>query len=53
LLQLAADRDQAAQQIKDTLSAAAAGTMPNRGQITSGNAHVRELLRRADQLAGS
>jgi hypothetical protein len=53
LLQLAADRDQAAQQIKDTLSAAAAGKMPNRGQITSGNAHVRELLRRADQLAGS
>ena len=53
LLQLADDRDQAAQQIKDTLSAAAAGKMPNHGQITSGLAHVRELLRRADQLAGS
>jgi len=53
LLQLADDRDQAAQQIKDTLSAAAAGTMPNHGQITSGLAHVRELLRRADQLAAS
>jgi hypothetical protein len=53
LLQLANDRDTAAQQIKDTLSAAAAGHMPNHGQITSGLAHVRELLRRADQLAGS
>jgi hypothetical protein len=53
LLQLAADRDQAAQQIKDTLSAAAAGNVPNHGKITSGLAHVRELLRRADQLAGS
>ena len=53
LLQLADDRDQAAQQIKDTLSAAAAGHMPSRGQVTSGLAHVRELLRRAAQLAGS
>ena len=53
LLQLANDRDQAAQQIKDTLSAAAAGKTPNHGQITSGLAHVRELLRRADQLAAS
>jgi hypothetical protein len=53
LLQLADDRDQAAQQIKDTLSAAAAGTMPNHGKITSGLAHVRELLRRADRLAAS
>jgi hypothetical protein len=53
LLQLADDRDQAAQQIKNTLSAAAAGTMPNHGQITSGLARVRELLRRAEQLAGS
>jgi hypothetical protein len=50
LRQLADDRDQAAQKIKDTLSAAAAGTMPNHGQVTSGLAHVRELLRRADQL---
>jgi hypothetical protein len=53
LQQLADDRDQAAQQIKDTLSAAAAGKTPNRGQITSGLAHVRELLRRAAQLAAS
>jgi hypothetical protein len=53
LQQLADDRDQAAQQMKNTLSAAAAGTMPNHGQITSGLAHVRELLRRADALAGS
>jgi hypothetical protein len=53
LLQLADDRDTAAQQMKHTLNAAAAGNMPNHGQITSGLAHVRELLRRADQLAGS
>jgi hypothetical protein len=53
LTQLADDRDQAAQQIKDTLSAAGAGRMPNHGQITSGLAHVRELLRRAGQLAAS
>jgi hypothetical protein len=53
LRQLADDRDQAAQQIKNTLSAAAAGKMPNHGQITSGLAHVRELLRRAGQLAAS
>jgi hypothetical protein len=53
LQQLADDRDQAAQQIKNTLSDAAAGKTPNHGQITSGLAHVRELLRRADQLAAS
>jgi hypothetical protein len=53
LLQLADDRDAAAQQMKNTLSAAAAGTMPNHGQITSGLAHVRELLRRAAALAAS
>jgi hypothetical protein len=53
LLQLADDRDQAAQQIKDTLSAAAAGTTPNHGQVTSGLARVRELLRRAAALAAS
>jgi hypothetical protein len=51
--QLADDRDQAAQKIKNTLSAAAAGTMPNKGQITSGLAQVRELLRRAAALAAS
>jgi hypothetical protein len=53
LQQLADDRDAAAQQIKNTLSAAAAGTTPNHGQITSGLAHVRELLRRAAALAAS
>ena len=53
LLQLADDRDQAAQQIKNTLSAAAAGHTPSHGQIQSGLSHVKELLRRADQLAGS
>ena len=53
LQQLADDRDAAAQQMKNTLSAAAAGTTPNHGQITSGLAHVRELLRRAAALAAS
>jgi hypothetical protein len=53
LRNLADDRDRTAQQIKDTLSAAAAGTMPNNGQITSGLAHVRDLLRKADDLAAS
>jgi hypothetical protein len=53
LRQLADDRDTATQQMKDTLSAAAAGKMPNHGKITSGLAHVRELLRRASALAGS
>ena len=53
LLQLADDRDTAAQQMKNTLSAAAAGRMPNHGQVTSGLAHVRELLRRASRLAAS
>jgi hypothetical protein len=48
---LAGDRDAAAQSIKDTLNAAANGVAANRGQVTSGLAHVRELLRRADQLA--
>jgi hypothetical protein len=53
LQQLADDRDAAARQMKNTLSAAAAGTKPNHGQITSGLAHVRELLRRAAALAAS
>ena len=53
LQQLADDRDTAAAKIKKVLSAAANGTMPNHGQITSGLANVRELLRRADRLAGS
>jgi hypothetical protein len=53
LQQLADDRDVAATRIKKLLSAAAAGTMPNHGQITSSLALIRELLRRADRLAGS
>jgi hypothetical protein len=53
LQQLADDRDVAAGTIKKVLTAAANGTMPNHGQITSGLAHVRELLRRADRLANS
>jgi hypothetical protein len=53
LQQLADDRDVAATKIKKVLSAAANGTMPNHGQVTSGLANVRELLRRAERLAGS
>ena len=51
LQQLADDRDTAAARIKKVLSAAANGTMPNHGQVTSGLATVRELLARADGLA--
>ena len=51
LLQLADDRDAAAATIKATLSKAAAGQMPNHGQIQSGLSHVKELLNRAHQLA--
>jgi len=50
---LADDRDKAAQKIKDTLSEAAAGKMPNHGEIQSGLSHVKELLKRAGKLAGS
>jgi hypothetical protein len=53
LSQLADDRDAAAAKIKQTLSDAAAGQMPNHGEITSGLAHVKELLKRASQLAGN
>jgi hypothetical protein len=53
LQELAGDRDQAADQIKQTLANAAAGTMPNHGQIQSGLSHVKELLKRAQMLAGS
>jgi hypothetical protein len=53
LQQLADDRDTAVAKIKKVLNAAAAGTTPNNGQVTSGLALVRELLRRADQLAAS
>src|SRR5262245_1619131 len=48
---LANDRDAAAEKIKETLSDAPAGHMPNPGEITSGQAHVKELLKRAAQLA--
>ena len=53
LLTLAGDRDTAAAKIKKELSDAAAGHALNNGQVTSGLAQVKELLRRADQLAGS
>jgi hypothetical protein len=53
LAQLADDRDAAAAKIKQTLSDAAAGHMPNHGEITSGLAHVKELLNRASKLAGN
>jgi hypothetical protein len=53
LQQLADDRDTAAAPIKQVLNNAADGVMPNHGQITSGLAHERELLRRAANLAGS
>jgi hypothetical protein len=51
LLQLADDRDAAAATIKQTLANAAAGQMPNHGQVVSGLAHVKELLKRAHTLA--
>jgi hypothetical protein len=53
LLTLAGDRDTAAAKIKKELSDAAAGHALNKGQLTSGLAQVKELLRRADALAGS
>jgi hypothetical protein len=53
LQQLADDRDVAATKIKRLLSAAANGTMPTHGQMTSSLALVSELLARADRLAGS
>jgi hypothetical protein len=53
LQQLADDRDVAATRIKKLLSAAANGTMPSHGQITSSLALIRELLSRAGGLAGS
>jgi hypothetical protein len=51
LQQLGDDRDTAATRIKKVLADAAAGDMPNHGQVTSGLANVRELLRRADRIA--
>jgi hypothetical protein len=53
LAQLADDRDAAATKIKQTLADAAAGHMPNHGEITSGLAHVKELLNRASKLGGN
>jgi predicted transcriptional regulator len=53
LQQLADDRDSAAAKIKQTLADAAAGNMPNHGEIQSGLSHVKELLKRAHELAGS
>ena len=49
---LAGDRDTATDKIKKVLADAAAGQAPNHGQVTSGLAQVKELLRRANQLAG-
>ena len=51
LLDLANDRDRVAAKIKGVLSDAAAGQMPNHGQVTSGLAQARELLKRAHALA--
>jgi len=51
LQDLADDRDAAATTIKKVLAAAAAGQMPNHGQVVSGLAHVKELLARAHRLA--
>jgi len=51
LAQLADDRDAAAATVKKVLSDAAAGHTPNHGQITSGLARVKELLKRASKLA--
>jgi predicted transcriptional regulator len=53
LHQLADDRDQAVAKIKQTLADAAAGLIPNHGEIQSGQSHVKELLKRAHTLAGS
>jgi hypothetical protein len=53
LQDLADDRDAAATKIKKVLAAAAAGRMPNHGQVVSGLAHVKELLARAHRLATS
>jgi hypothetical protein len=53
LEELAEDRDAAAREIKETLADAAAGRRPDHGEIASGLAHVKELLKRASKLAGS
>jgi hypothetical protein len=51
LADLAVQRDQLATEIKQLLSAAAAGTHPNRGQVQSKLVRARNILRAADQLA--
>jgi hypothetical protein len=53
LQQLAADRDNAAAKIKQTLADAAAGKRVTNGDIQSGLSHVKEILMRAHRLAGS
>jgi hypothetical protein len=53
LQKLADDRDRAATQIKQTLSAAAAGRMPNPLALLTGFAQEAELLLRAEVLARS
>jgi predicted transcriptional regulator len=53
LQELADDRDQAAAKIKQTLADAAAGKKVTNGEVQSGLAHVKELLKRAQKLAGS
>jgi hypothetical protein len=50
---LADDRDTAVAKIKKVLNDAAALNAPNHGQVQSGLSLVKELLRRAHQLAGS
>jgi hypothetical protein len=49
---IANDRDSAAAKIKQTLADAAAGKTPSHGEIQSGLSHVKELLNRAQNLAG-
>jgi hypothetical protein len=51
LQQLAADRDEAAAKIKETLARAAAGTMPGRGELQSGLSREKALLEGAHELA--
>jgi hypothetical protein len=53
LTDLANDRDAAAAKIKDVLSNAATGQIPNHGAVVSGLAHVKELLNRAHKLAAT
>jgi hypothetical protein len=52
LTDLAAHRDRVAEQIKGVLAAAATGTAPSRGVLTSLSAQATALLRQAAELAG-